>query len=372
MVRVQLTENGVPQEVDFSPPALQTLNATATTRGTYNDIAFDKSGNLFMAYFDRDTEDLMYAVRNTSGKWSIPQIVDTPVSLVGAGDYEEISLTLDNNGVPGIAYFDGWNGDLKYAYMDPIFNSWQIQTVDSKGSTGLYPQLQFSRGNGPVISYYNRTKGDLDLAQSNSSGGFDIMAVDSTGDVGRFSSLLLDPNRPTATKWAIGYEDTSNGNYKYAIQGLFAGGTQLNGYTNYTVDNLAIAGGYVSLAFYDSGTNDTKRYKPAMSYYDAGNSALRYAKSLDSGLTWATQTVATKNVQGLYTQLFFDSAGKANIFYFDRTDNEAIRAVLNTKGWTFTNLGSGGREIHVSVSSTGAIAYTNLDESVGELNVEII
>jgi hypothetical protein len=46
--------------------------------------------------------------------------------------------------------------------------------------------------------------------------------------------------------------------------------------------------------------------------------------------------------------------------------------VLNTKGWTFTNLGSGGREIHVSVSATGAIAWTNLDESIGQLNVNII
>jgi len=182
----------------------------------------------------------------------------------------------------------------------------------------------------------------------------------------------LDPNRPTATKWAIGYEDTTNGDYKYAIQGLFGGGTQVSGYTNYQVEDLAIGGGYVSLAFYDSGTADTKRYKPAMSYYDAQNTAVRYAKALDNGLTWSTQVVAEKKIQGLYTNLFFDSAGKANIFYFNRTDNLAVRAVLSKSGWGFTTLHAGGREIHTTLTAKGAIAYSTLDEDIATLNVFII
>ena len=188
------------------------------------------------------------------------------------------------------------------------------------------------------------------VSASNNTAAFSATQIDTTGDVGRFSSLLLDPNRKSITRWAIGYEDTSNGNYKYAIQGGFDGGTQANGYTNYTVDDLPDAGGYVSLAFYDSGTNDNKRYKPAMSYYDASESALRFAKSSDGGATWSADYVpgATKNIQGLYTQLIFDSLGQAQIFFFDRTNNEARRAILNNKGWTVTDLRAGGREIHVS------------------------
>src|SRR5262249_55415503 len=162
---------------------------------------------------------------------------------------------------------------------------------------------------------------------------------------------------------AIGYEDTTNGNYKYALQGLFSGGTQINGYTNYTADDDAIAGGYVSLAFYDSGQSGEKKYEPAMSFYDAANTALQYAFSTHARADWSSQTVASKNIQGLYTNLFFDSSGDPNIFYYNRSANEEIQAILHKGTWTFTNLRAGGRETHVSVDSDGTIAYSDLDET---------
>jgi hypothetical protein len=111
-----------------------------------------------------------------------------------------------------------------------------------------------------------------------------------------------------------------------------------------------------------------------MSYYDASQSALRFAKSTDGGATWSTQYVdgATKGIQGLYTQLIFDSLGQAQIFFFDRTNNEARRAILNSKGWTVTDLRAGGREMHVSQNATGTIAYSSLNEATGLLNVYTI
>ena len=235
----------------------------------------------------------------------------------------------------------------------------------------MYPSLAFSRNNGPVISFYNRTQSALELAQSQSS-GFSITVIDSANDVGRFSSLTLDPNRPDASKWAIGYEDTTHGNYKFALQGLFNGGSQVNGYTNYVVDDLSEGGGYVSMAYYDTGVNGAERYKPAMSYYDAGNSALRWAWSTDAGSDWQAQTIVSAKVQGLYTNLLFDSTGKTNIFYYDRTDNEAMWAVQKKGVWTIAALRPGGREMHISEDSAGDIAYSSLNESTGQLNVYVI
>ena len=61
-------------------PPVHALDANATTRGTYNDIAYDSSNRLHMVYADRDTGNLLYAVRNTAGNWSVPQIIDSAAS----------------------------------------------------------------------------------------------------------------------------------------------------------------------------------------------------------------------------------------------------------------------------------------------------
>src|SRR6185503_12223515 len=109
-IRVQLTKNGVSQEVDFSPPPVYGLDANATTRGTYNDIAYDSSNRLHMVWADRDTGNLLYAIRNaTTGKWSAPTIIDTAATPDAAGGYQYISLAIGGNGAPAVAYFDGWN-----------------------------------------------------------------------------------------------------------------------------------------------------------------------------------------------------------------------------------------------------------------------
>jgi hypothetical protein len=163
--RVQLTKNGVPQEITFTRGTVGPLDATASNRGTFNDIAFDSSNRLHLVYADRDNNSLMYAVRSADGKWNTPSVIDPPAAGSADGAYQYISNAIDNTGNPAVAYFDGWNGDLKYAFLDPTTGKWKTLTVDSAGSTGLYPSLAFGRDNKPVISYYNRTNGDLRLAQ---------------------------------------------------------------------------------------------------------------------------------------------------------------------------------------------------------------
>ncbi len=49
------------------------------------------------------------------------------------------SLALDSAGNPRISYWDGSNGDLKFASWTG--SSWSIQTVDSSGSVGSYSSL---------------------------------------------------------------------------------------------------------------------------------------------------------------------------------------------------------------------------------------
>ena len=353
---IRLTRGGVDTDITFDPPNLERPSANFNNlSGSSNDIAWDAAGKLHMAFFDRSSRTLKYSVRDAAGKWSIIQTVDPGLDC---GVY--LSLALDSNGVPGIAYFDGNNGDLKYARLTS--GAWKTEKVDGVGSVGLYPTLVFSRTNGPLISYYHRTKGDLRLASTISS-GWTITTVDSAGDVGRSGMMLLDPNRPTASKVAICYEDTTHGDYKYAIQS----GT---GWKIQFIDQTTlIGGGYMSMAF-SPVADSAGVYQPSVSYYDAGNSALKFA--VTNGLTWSTKTIASAGKQGLYTNLIYDNAGVASIFYFDKSFNRAWRAKGGFKSMTLTSLGSGGRELQVARKTTGALAWTNLDESIPQLSVAFL
>lgn len=357
-IQVELTKGGVPQTVVFEAPHVERPAPNlGRTSGGPNDIEYDSSGRLHVAYYDRTEKHLKYAVQETSGLWSVIETIDNSHM---AGEY--ISLALDSNGLPGVAYYEGNNGDLKYAkYLN---GAWDVVTVDGVQNVGLYPSLVFSRNNGPIISYYHHTKKDLRVAVSQ-VGGFSIDTVDSAGDVGRWTSMAMDPNRTDASKMAIAYEDTSNGDTKYAIQGSTAA------FNIAPVDDMIQAGGYHSLAFYDSGVIGTKRYRASVSYYDAEVTALRYAYH-DGNETWASQAIVSQGNQGMYTSLFYEAGVRAHIFYFDRTTLLAKRVTKIGRNWVGTNLVSGGREISVATKADGSLAYTTLDESLPRLDVQYL
>jgi hypothetical protein len=361
-VGITLTKNGVSQDIAFNPPQIA-IQGDATTNGQYTDIKYDAKGNLHMAYYDDVAKDLKYAVRDTHGNWSPIQTIDNTLE---AG--VDASMAIAPNGTIGIAYSDSHVGDLKYAQFDGT--NWTIQTVDTKGSTGHYPSLAFSRNNGAAITYYDLSHGDLRMAVSaNTASGWILSTIDSgsvgTKDVGRYSDLQLDPSRSTASKWAISYDDDSAGKIMYAVQGSIGGGVQKNGYTFFTISDVTQAGGYTSLAF-DS------QNRPAISFYDAGITGLRFSQSSGSTtagpILFATTIVNQTGTLGAYTDLSFDANGAATIFYFDKTHNRVLRSVFSNKKWTTTAMSAGGREIHVARFGK-TLAYTDLDITVPTLKV---
>ncbi|HEX8325460.1 MAG TPA: heparinase II/III family protein [Tepidisphaeraceae bacterium] len=346
-----LNVNG--QSITFAGPQFAQVGRGGQTRGTYNDIAYDEKGRLHMAFYDRDTRTLKYALRNTNGVWGSIQTIDGQQD-VGLTP----SLVIDSENRPHVAYQDAGNGDLRYAYVSDETEAWVVQTVDVKGSTGAYPSLQLSRKGGAMIAYYNKTNGDLRLATSD-TGGFKITTIDSRGDVGRFASLQLDPNRPTASKAAVAYEDTTKGTFKYAIQ---AG----DGYKFETIDGTTKeAGGYVSMRFYDAG----ETFEPVATYYDAANGHLKYAARGDG--TWRNTTIASGRRQGLYSQLAIVK-NTPRVFFYDGRNNDALYlsgSKIWGGRWSQTQIADGGREIHYAMDGRGRFAFTSLDERTGFLTV---
>jgi hypothetical protein len=321
-ITIALTENGVTRDITFTPPMPTIPNHNGTVAGTQASLAYGSNGTLYMAYYSPTDGHLYYTTRVASGLWSPVQIVDNSAN-VG----QMPSIALDSNNNPGIAYYDAANGDLKYAYLDPTANSWQVQTVDSHGTVGEYPSLAFSRHNGPAISYYDVSHHALKLAIQGGS-AWQIQTVDHSGKVGTYTKLSLDPSRPTASKWAISYDDASNGTVRFAIQ-------ERSAWTIYTVGT---GSGPSSLAF--DGSN-----LPALAFYDRKDNSVDIARYSVHSQSFSASPI-TSSKSGQNPNLLFTKKGVATVFY-DGAASRVIESVQSGGGWSAKKLGNGGGTLDV-------------------------
>jgi len=185
--------------------AYYTLDSTGDV-GEYTSIAVDSSNKVHISYVDSTNYDLMYAT-NAGGSWACYALDSTrDVSW-------STSIAVDSNNNIHISYYDWTSDDLKYATN--AGGSWAYYTLDSTGEVGEYTCIAVGSSNNIHISYYdyktNDTYGALKYA-TNAGGSWAYYTLDSTGDVGWYTSIAVD----SSNNVHISYYDWTNGDLKYA------------------------------------------------------------------------------------------------------------------------------------------------------------
>ena len=346
---------GRPMMDSLEARQMMSVAPSALPHGTVNDSVYDAATKtLHVVYYDTADRSLKYQSFGDDGSSIATQTVDSSGN-VGAF----LSMTEDQDGVLHAAYYDANNGDLKYARRD-LSGAWSTSVIDSKNTVGLYPSIAMDTNDQPVVTYYYKNSGDLRMASFNGS-SWVLSTLATTGDVGRYSSLKMND---MTNKFGVAYEDDTHTSFMFAEQS----GT---GWLTSTADVTKYGGGYISLEF-NGGL-------PAISYYDAFNSDLKFAER-SSRNKWTVTTVAAKNSQGLYSDLAFTyNTNQPAIVYYNKTQDTVVLAYRNTDNtWSFeTEVTGGGREVQpadgpVNGNNAPSLYLVWYDSNSGGLKVDTI
>lgn len=276
-------------------------------------------------------------------------------------------------------------------------DSWQIETVDSSGNVGGGISLaDMSITGEPNISYYS-TNGKLMYA-CNKGSGWSISTVDSPGDEGATTSIMLDvaadPRNPcisytdgshlkfaalAGSHWTItsldpGHDSDypsiacdSNGNPYIPYYDSDYGNLRYCYWTGYswnieTIDPTSGVGMFTSIAL-DSNDN------AHISYYDFLNYHLKYVYW--TGSSWSIQTVDSSTENGQYTSIAVQSAGNIHISYYDQ-DGDALKYAHYYSGswhiqYANEEPGGGGLFTSIDVDSSGYPHISYFDENDADL-----
>ncbi len=222
---------------------------SAGTVGGYPSLALDTSGNPVISYYDATNARLKLAT--CTG----PDCAGWSTGVVDGFSQGHTSMVLDAFGYPVISHY---TGDLMLAHCGTADCSSgnTLVTVDGTATVGWYNSIALDGSGFPVISYYDFTNGDLKLVHcgdADCSSGNTLAAVDSAGDVGSDTSLVLDASGYPV----ISYIDVDNQDLKLVHCGS---SDCTSGNTVTTVDTTGTWASFTSLVL-DAAGNPVIAYR---------------------------------------------------------------------------------------------------------------
>ncbi|MBI2633442.1 MAG: hypothetical protein HYW78_03605 [Parcubacteria group bacterium] len=291
---------------------------TAGDTGLYTSIAIGTDRFPVIAYYDLTNRNLkVYKCSNETCSTGAAYTVDGSASDVG----KLPSIAIGTDGLPIISYWNATAADLNVAQCGDIncdgTPAATITVVDSAVQVGAYSAIAIGTNGFPVISYEDASNDDLKFVQctSKSCSTFNApVVVDDVVGVG-YTAITIS----TDTTPLISYiEGENSGNYKLRVAKCGNPGCT-SGNTVSVVDGGGTPGRLSSILIGVDGL-------PLISYYEDGGLDVRFAKCGNAACSAnnVTTTLDSSGSVGEYTSLAIGADGLPIISYYDST-NAALK-----------------------------------------------
>jgi len=333
-------------------------------RGWDTSIVIDSSGNPAIAYYDAFSSDVRI-LRCTNPDCSGSQTPLGPDVAAEVGRF--VSLALDGSGFPVMSYYDGLNGALRVLHCtNPDCSGPQTpRIVDSAGEVGQYSSLVLDSSGNPVISYNDADNANLKVLRCTNpdcSGSQTPITPDSQGNVGVHTSLVLDGSGNPV----IAYKDMTNGDLRVLrCTTPDCSGPQ----ASQAPDTEGEVGNWTSIVLDSSGN-------PIISYADVTNRDLRVLRctNADCSGTQTPRTLDSAGNVGSYTSVALDRAGYPIVSYSNTSELRLLRCTNPDCSGTQTPIspalaGRDGWFTSIALDEVGNAVISYFDNSGAGLRV---
>lgn len=249
------------------------------------------------------------------------------------------SIDLSSTGYPRISHYDFINNKIRYSIRTP--SMWTTIVVTTGGK---YSSLVLASNDYPSILAYDPSSQDLDLTYID--GGWSVYTIDTSGNVGEFSSLAIDSEDILHAAY---YDRTEEAIY-------YAYGTGSSWNTEMIDPSVGYLGGTLG-SYVDIEIDGNDNVHVVYCCNSVTEQSLYYATK--DGTNWNSATVATSSIVA-FPSLAVDIDNNPHITYYD---NDLRYTYLAGSQWYDEVIAESGWFSSIQISSTNlpCVAYYDVN-----------